>query len=160
MLKIKKNKIKRSFYPWAMASLVCMIAIFWFSSQSADESGELSGAVTRIFAVDLLGIVFSEVFIELLEVIVRKAAHFVIYAMLSFCTAYTVRQLTDKRRYIFLVSVSWCSFYAMTDELHQHFVPGRACMWQDWVIDTVGTLLGVCVAFIIMRLVEARKKDI
>jgi VanZ family protein len=35
------------------------------------------------------------------------------------------------------------SFYGVTDEIHQHFVPGRSADPWDWLADTVGALLGV-----------------
>ena len=147
MLKIKNNK---KFYLWAAASLLCMTAIFYFSSHNAEESGELSSSLTYKLFKD-------GAFMETLEVLVRKTAHVIIFAALSFCTANTVRQVTQNKRYIFIISVTWCSFYAATDEWHQYFVPGRACMWQDWVIDTLGVLLGIGAAFFIMRVADRHK---
>lgn len=43
--------------------------------------------------------------------------------------------------------VSWiiCTLYAGTDELHQYFVPGRACSLRDVCIDSAGALLGVLI---------------
>lgn len=35
------------------------------------------------------------------------------------------------------------SFYGMTDEIHQYFVPGRSADPWDWLADTVGVMLGV-----------------
>ena len=32
--------------------------------------------------------------------------------------------------------------YAITDEVHQRFVPGRSCQAADWAIDTAGAALG------------------
>jgi VanZ family protein len=36
--------------------------------------------------------------------------------------------------------------YALSDEIHQHFVPGRAFEWSDLALDLGGSVLGV-VAF-------------
>ena len=145
-------KIKKGFYFWAFASLACMIAIFYFSAQNAEESGELSSSLTnKIFG--------DNAFIETLEVMIRKCAHIIIYAVLSFCAANTIGQITKKKRYIFYISLGWSSFYAATDEFHQYFVPGRACMWQDWLIDTLGALIGICAAFLVMRLIESIKSS-
>jgi VanZ family protein len=38
------------------------------------------------------------------------------------------------------------SAYAVTDEVHQTFVRGRHGSPVDWLIDTVGVVLGVAVA--------------
>ncbi|MCL2099077.1 MAG: VanZ family protein [Oscillospiraceae bacterium] len=131
-----------------------MAAIFYFSSQSADESSELSGALTR----GLFGADGTEIFMEFLEMIVRKSAHIAIYAVLAFCVTNTIRQLTKSKRLIFCISAGWCSFYAAADEFHQYFVPGRACMWQDWIIDTIGALIGIGAVFFVMRLKNKHKK--
>ena len=36
-------------------------------------------------------------------------------------------------------------FYAVSDEIHQYFVPGRAMQSQDVLIDTAGVFLGICI---------------
>jgi len=33
--------------------------------------------------------------------------------------------------------------YAVSDEIHQHFVRGRHAAWYDAVIDTIGVTIGV-----------------
>ena len=50
---------------------------------------------------------------------------------------------------VFLVSLLWCSAYGALDELHQSFVPGRSMRWQDWVIDTVGAVVGIVVVLLV-----------
>ena len=42
------------------------------------------------------------------------------------------------------------ALYAATDEIHQYFVPGWACMFTDVCIDSVGALLGVLFATVIL----------
>jgi len=155
-------KSKKFFFIWAAASLLCMIIIFVFSSQNSDESGALSGSLTRrIFEVikGWFGLSETLPFMDTLEVIVRKTAHLSIYFVLGFCAANAVWQATDNILHIFLISLIWSSFYAATDEWHQYFVPGRSCMWQDWLIDTTGILLGICVAFLIVRHIKNAKKQ-
>ena len=177
IIKIKTIKLTKYFYIWAAASIICMTAIFWFSSRTAEESGGMSSSLTH----NLFGFVndwetdhgggsdtaagadnnISNINInimETLEMIVRKTAHFVIYFALGFFVANTVRQLTSDKKYIFFIALGWSSFYAATDELHQYFVPGRSCMWQDWAIDTVGALCGVTAVFIVVRIIEKIKK--
>ena len=164
------NKKAFFFFFWAAASLACMAAIFWFSSQNAEQSSELSGSVTHeIFEAvrewigapvpqspdmpeaDIIDIM------ETLEVLVRKSAHLAIFFVLGFCSANAVWQVAKSKRLVFLVSSGWCSFYAATDEFHQYFVPGRACMWQDWLVDVAGVLLGVGAAFFVFWLTGKRR---
>ena len=146
--------MKIKLYFWAAAALLIMILIFWFSSQTAEESGELSGAVTEGTFGNFN---ISESIMETAEVLVRKTAHLFIFAVLGFCAANAVRQMTDNPRYIFLSSLILGSFYGAVDEWHQYFVPGRACMWQDWLIDTLGVLLGIGVSFMIAGFIKKFK---
>ena len=162
--RIRRVRLKRAFYPWAVASLLCMVIIFLFSAQNAEASSRISGAITgRVFGIVLgwFGVTEITPFFEALEVFVRKSAHLLVFTILGFCVSGAVRQLTGRTRNVFLVSLCFCSFYAATDEFHQLFVPGRACMWQDWLIDTAGVLLGICVMLLGQRLISRlrRRRD-
>ena len=58
-------------------------------------------------------------------------------------------------------AVLCASLYAATDEVHQLFVEGRACRWQDWAIDTAGALVGALVlllAVLAARQIERAQK--
>ena len=48
--------------------------------------------------------------------------------------------------------------YAMTDEYHQSFVPGRAMMARDVLIDTLGALLGVFIVLMVLRRQKRKNK--
>ncbi|MDR2108283.1 MAG: VanZ family protein [Coriobacteriales bacterium] len=41
-----------------------------------------------------------------------------------------------------LIAVLAASVYAVSDEFHQYFVPGRECDPVDWAVDTLGALVG------------------
>ena len=34
-----------------------------------------------------------------------------------------------------------CSLYALSDELHQYFIPGRFASFSDWLLDIIGVVL-------------------
>ena len=91
--------------------------------------------------------------IEQVQFFLRKAAHLSEYAILA---ALLHRALVNT----VLVGRAWasaaivlvvCSVYAMTDELHQSFVPSRLASARDVVIDSVGAICGVLVARIFAR---------
>lgn len=50
------------------------------------------------------------------------------------------------------VSLPIASLYAITDEVHQRFVPGRSCQAADWAIDTAGAALGLLCAGVLLWL--------
>jgi len=41
------------------------------------------------------------------------------------------------------ISVLIASLYGLSDEIHQHFVPGRNSDVLDWIADSVGALIAV-----------------
>lgn len=69
------------------------------------------------------------------DTILRKGAHVTEYAILG---ALLLRAL-GRSPAAFLAGVA----YAVTDEAHQHFVPGRHASPIDVAIDSVGVLIGV-----------------
>ena len=82
---------------------------------------------------------------ELLEawhLLIRKGAHFTEYAVLAALVANALR-ICGKLRWYLPVIIS--AAYAVTDEIHQYFVPGRACRLLDVTIDTSGAVFGTAV---------------
>jgi len=134
-----------------------MAVIFLFSSQDATVSGGMSESLTRTILVyirNLIGQAGQEMldsFVNTRERFLRKGAHIFVFFWLGVFTANTIRQTTENKKRIFSISLIWCTVYAAFDELHQHFVPGRACMWQDWLLDTVGASLGIVLVLYSIR---------
>ena len=81
--------------------------------------------------------------------IVRKGAHFTEYLILGVSLFLTVRDL--RRRASFWIPWAAGAAYAVTDELHQAFVPGRSCELRDMLIDACGVLLGVAICWIVQK---------
>lgn len=84
---------------------------------------------------------------------VRTAAHVFEFAALSFFAYLLALSLgadkTKKTRLLALPSVFLFGvLYALSDEIHQIFVPGRSFQWADVGFDTLGALLGVLAAFL------------
>ncbi len=71
---------------------------------------------------------------------VDKIIHFVEYAVLGFLMAYSLKN-SGVRRYILL---GWilASFYGITDEIHQSFVPMRDTSVFDVFADGIGSFVG------------------
>jgi VanZ family protein len=69
------------------------------------------------------------------DLVLRKLAHFCEYAILG---ALLLRALGRETH-----AVAAGVAYAATDELHQHFVPGRHAAFRDVAIDAAGVLGGV-----------------
>jgi VanZ family protein len=75
------------------------------------------------------------------DFILRKIAHILEYAILTFLLlrAFTKKRLSIKK--IAIYSIIFCIFYSLTDEYHQTFVFGRQGTLKDVGIDSIGILI-------------------
>lgn len=76
-----------------------------------------------------------------LEFVFKKAAHMTVYAVL-FALLYRARihtnpQIERRRAWIFPLLI--CLLYAVSDEIHQSFVPGRYGTLRDVGFDMLGS---------------------
>ena len=137
-----------------MAALlfIWMTVIFLFSSQN----GQLSSDVSEGFAARLFSIIYPSFhdmsdleklnFLETVMLTIRKLAHFTLYFVLGFLSSLLF--VTIKKYGIYIKGIiSWgfCVLYAVSDEIHQYFVPDRACAFRDVLIDSMGALLSVII---------------
>lgn len=143
-----------------------MIIVFMFSSQQSENSSQTSeGAI--VFILDKLSITDNmtenekEQMIENLQTPIRKLAHFSIYTIGGIISYCMVSQYNLKLHQKVLVSLGICIIYAITDELHQYFVPGRSCEIIDMMIDSLGATLGNSICIIlsnVKRLLQLNQK--
>ena len=70
------------------------------------------------------------------DLVVKKLGHFFAYAALALLALRAV--LGWQRPYLTAALIAF--FYALSDEFHQTFIPGRNGTWVDVVIDMAGAL--------------------
>jgi len=123
-----------------------MAFIFFQSALPADLSSQESGRV-----VDLIIRLFQDILPldrQTMVFIVRKGAHFTEYTILGGFLVPAVKEWMAADTTPVPVSMeriaAWLAgtLYAVTDEIHQFFVPGRSCELRDIVIDSCGVLAG------------------
>ena len=112
---------------WLLAA-ACAGCIFWLSSRDGNQSKDMSDNVRGILA-KILGSPLG-------SFIVRKFAHFFEYAALGFLIGCAL--FLSRRRFSPVISVICSALYSVSDEIHQYFVPGRACRIFDVGVDTLG----------------------
>lgn len=140
-----------------------MGAIFTFSSQVSDKSSNTSGNTIR-FILNKLQITKNmneqqeNELVESLQGPVRKMAHFSVYTLGGIISymLFSQYKISNKKRIIY--SLLLCMIYAITDEIHQYFVPGRSCELRDVLIDSSGALLGIFISYIILRIFSKKKE--
>jgi len=106
-----------------LPSLAWMMVIFFLSSRST----------TGIFSDD-----------QFFRLIIFKSLHLIEYAILSSLLFLASRKI-DR-------TVAITYLYAITDELHQFFVPGRTCQFSDTIFDLIGIIIGLFVVKKVIRL--------
>ena len=125
-----------------------MITIFCLSHQDSTDSAEVSGSVVS-WLYELLKI-------DLPDGTVRTIAHGCEYAALGFLMLNALRSFRQSFNPILSVLLSF--FYAVTDEIHQLFVPGRAFQLVDLAVDLTGIILGTAAFIILVNIIKIRKE--
>ncbi|MBR6406065.1 MAG: VanZ family protein [Lachnospiraceae bacterium] len=150
--------------------ILWMGMIFFFSSETAEESASLSGSVTE----SLARFFFRDWFTQenaaqlpermgKLEYLIRKGAHFTEYLVLGGLLALFFSTIRMKYSLRILTNTLIGVVYAVSDEFHQSFVDGRAMQGFDILIDSLGVFFGALIfsgisAMIIVSFVRKRKK--
>lgn len=104
-----------------LPALLTMGVIFWFSSQPSSELPNFDWA----------------------DKVVKKSGHIFEYAVLAFWVWHALEMEADRRWIARLLAI----LYAVTDEYHQSFVPGRyPSVWDVLIFDNLGALIGLWLA--------------
>lgn len=124
-----------------------MVLIFILSHESADGSSARSDMLVGI--LQTLGFEGST---DTLSSIIRKTAHVTAYAILGalIVWAFSVHRRVTRR--LILLSIIVAGVYAISDEIHQAFIPGRSAEIRDVLFDTAGAMIGASLAgWVIIR---------
>lgn len=149
MIFLNKNKFLAVIF-WIL-SVAVMYIIFMFSAATGEESEEVSqNLLSKI--IEFIGNFIS-------HNTLRKLAHFSEFAALGFCMTGAIHYTFGKQKsYISLIP---CFLYAVSDEIHQHFVPERACRVFDMFVDTCGVMTGIGIfillIFIISKIIKKKE---
>ena len=140
--------------------LICMISIFMFSNDTADESSDKSESIIIIIAEKIIGRDLTDrekkLYSDKYDFWIRKTAHLTIYLVLGFLIISLLKEYTTIDRKSIIIACIISILYAISDEIHQSFVPGRSCELRDILIDSTGSIIGISIYYIINRI--RRKK--
>ena len=150
---------------WWLPAALWMGLIFFFSAQSGEQSGQLSGGLTYWLVSHLTPgwAGWSEearaARLALCHLLVRKTAHGTEYAVLGALLFLAFRNTFCSKN---SKSALWAALigllYAALDEGHQALVPGRGPAVTDVLIDFGGVLLGVAFLWLLARRKDRRKR--
>lgn len=170
-------------------TLCSMAFIFYNSALPAGQSGELSAAVTsKVDGVinpekpsDSSGSGSGTVSpsdpsdpareeekkqqkeerIKKLDPKIREIAHVLEFAIFTFFAAIFATTFDMKSMLRFIIVFVLCGIYALSDEIHQYFVPGRVCDVKDVALDVTGVFISaamVCLFYGLYRRKFAKKE--
>ena len=141
-----------------MAVLAVMLFIFSSSAQIAEVSSESSGGFTRVFLsvfvedFDEMSHEKQQELVDSLQFVVRKGAHFSVYFVLGSLCFFAMNTYSIKTKQKAYISILISLIYAISDEIHQIFVPGRAGRITDVFIDLAGILTGVGLSLLSIKI--------
>lgn len=146
------NLALKKFIPW-IPVIIWMGVIFYLSHQPASESSELSAGLAAkiIYLIEVIIPVDPDTFHHF----IRKSAHFLAYFILGVLVTNALRiQNVKFTGLAFLI----CVLYAISDEVHQLFIPGRIGEVRDVLIYGTGALIGISVYMLIKKALHLIKK--
>ena len=130
--------------------------ILWAALIFIFSSGLFSGSNTSTIVRPLVQWVYpgiSDAALVFVHGLIRKASHFVEYAILALFAARALR--TSSRYFLrnhwFAVSLTFVAIYALSDEFHQSFVATRTASIYDCLIDTAGGLAALLIVRVSTR---------
>lgn len=124
---------------WRIVLPVLLMAIIWFFSA-------MDGVNSDAQSVPLAS------FLGLPNGVIRKIAHFVMFATLGALWYNYVRNSQIRKftpGFTMMLSLLLTVIYACVDEMHQLFVPGRSGEIRDILIDSAAALTGIAIFAII-----------
>ena len=128
--------------------LIMLAVIFGFSSETGEESGDLSTIVTgkiimavdRVFSMDMTETERIQA-VEHYELVVRKGAHMTEFALLALSLAVFLYCRRLKAGTTIVLTGIFALFVAAMDELYQTGISGRSGSPADVMIDFSGALI-------------------
>lgn len=154
--------MKKIIFRIILIMLLCLTfyTIFQFSSENSIQSSSRSMKVMRK-VVDIfpytknLNESTKIKIVKKSQPIIRKLAHFSIYTLVGILimTFMSTYKLLLFKKFSISTIVGLC--YAISDEYHQSFVPGRSAEIRDVVIDTSGVVFGIIIVLTIIFVYKA-----
>ena len=131
-----------------------MWIIFGFSGQDGETSGTISRRITETITKNIKSIqnlekAEKEKVLKQIEHFIRKLAHFSLYTVVGFLLMSLLSTYKLKQKNKIYMSSGIGLMYAISDEIHQSFIPERTPMISDVCIDTCGVITGIIILLVI-----------
>lgn len=150
----RRNRRALAVFLW-LAAIAWIAVLFFFSGQDGVHSSALSMRLARE-----LKQLFPAIPLKVWELnrVLRKAAHFCIFALEGFLLGGALMVMLSNVRLGGMLTAVICVGLGALNEYHQSFSAGRSCEFRDVCIDSAGAILGVLLAAAILTLARRRKR--
>lgn len=154
----KKNFLK--ILVKCIPAIFMLCFIFTMSAKNAEESSQESSTITLAIVemasfIKVMPVEVDEATLDMIDNVVREAAHFTEYFVLGLSLCLGMSGFFEKkeasiselgiwrryREYRWLLLFGIC--YAISDEIHQYYVPGRCFQVMDIIVDSLGVSAGI-----------------
>ena len=85
------------------------------------------------------------------DLLVKKGGHMLGYALLAASFFHGLDNGKRTQRFSLIFAALMAILYAVSDEFHQSFTPGRSPAVIDVCIDTIGSIIGISVTCLFRR---------
>lgn len=130
------------------AVVIWMALIFILSAQISEQSSQLSTGITEFIIKTIEKFIpIANFDIGSFNHIVRKSAHFIAYMVLGVLALNALRRSKayGYRSLALALALGICVIYAVSDEWHQLFIPGRVGQAKDVILDSAGAGVGILI---------------
>lgn len=139
--------------------IILMAIIFYLSHEPASASRELSSSITDTMVMLIEKIApISGINIDVFHHLLRKSAHFFAFLVLGFFALLAFNPNREGGSRQVLMALGLCVAFAVSDEIHQLFIPGRSGEIRDVLIDSVGSSVGIGLAFIAIKMGRRKRR--
>jgi VanZ family protein len=145
-------------------AILCMCGIFLLSAQTAEQSSQTSGTVIHEILLKIsdeyvnISPAEQKNIIDSLQFFIRKGTHFSIYALLAALFFLSFSQSSFRLKTKYFLSFLCTVLYAISDEIHQTFVPGRSGELRDVLIDSCGALTALLLVYLCVSIYKFIRK--
>jgi VanZ family protein len=135
---------------WIIAAITWMALIFCFTQLPYFTGKNTAEAIHKAVITEHDSIhtpSANHVNISELNLIIRKTTHVTVFGIL----ALLLFKSLETYRYSYILSWFLTFLYAITDEYHQSFMPGRVSTFKDVLFDSLGALIALSLTFFIIN---------
>lgn len=136
------------------AMWICII--FSFSLQPAEDSSQLSSGLGAWLMKHVFSGIFDTMTTEQVDFFIRKCAHFTEFFILGVLMYWTLEKwfVIHRAR----LGLILCMLVAAMDETIQLFVEGRSGQVTDMLLDSSGSLVGICMVLVLNKCLARRQR--